>query len=1661
MHKKEKPIMNNGLKPNKVTVNIETMPYFSASLAKSKISPVIRVTLSLPENANSGKLAVSVVGKCAQNEFIRRTDFVKENLSFESFNFKNNSLINLDFDFDSFEYDYAFLNSIEEETMAEIYVLVSFGGTEYMAKSHVSLLPENMWQGLDGEPSVVCTFVNEDNTIREICKNICDGEKINYATSSKKAVMNVLKELYKRLKSCNIIYTRPVGYVASAKQTIRSPRELFSGTSILATPLEIALIFISCARYIGFDTSLLFVRGNKGEISPLCAVKLVKCDFSSAVCENTEKIKNLVDAGDMLVVDPSVFAAAQNTSFIMALEKDAEDFVRGISNLVCLVDIEKAKEACGEKKEDMYSSLNVKSAVANIYSSLVSSPIMQFLSGKARAEIEDIPLLIPNFDEVYNNENGIYKLLPLEFNVDLDDFACVDKNFSSIITSSSPKAFGHFSNSELLRIKERFSRFKEKISSDCNITTALRDEALYRTASLMAFGKNKKEPYFAFGYVKITDKLTELTSFAPICLVRASFKYENGSFFVSQKGSPIVNKVFIRNALKDSQLGYESFMKATMPTDRAEIFDMFENIRMALSETDDRHIYEIVREAHIINAEIDDYILWTSLARLSKKISQSDNAKLVFGEKKQGENINYSYVPSKPLYSKATKAVCNDSSVATLGAFTAQKEDVFRASAARSITDGKSMLVVTDDEEMSQYIYGLLQDDGMENMAYVVDCNTNSGDIALKISENLKLNKDNEKSGVGFISPELSEINSTLCDYTERINKRHSMGLSLREATSAYLGASCSALEYDNIPINESILEYADEAKLDAIFERVGELIKISTSLCKKSGLEAHTPLKEHPLFKTAPNGDLDDETKEQIKQAIENALPIISEYRDVFLDVNEILGFDESEINSPYKLEKLNDLYKLVLTSRDVDIPEKFVESDIEDFSKSKRFENENKKRMEAIEFKLNFFDGEIFEDVETLLRGDEYGSDDEKGFLKKFIHKKNGQETLLQYVKPEKKSEFQQHKVEEIFRLLYEYKSCVVALKKTSENATSYGDSTASLAKVSERASYFVTEIASGTSHTKKILSNVFRLISVIPVDSNLARRITVTRAKMAELYSGENSLFSLLSKTLGIDFDNLVFDGGILGFDGLSRFLSDIASKLHLTQIWSLWLQRSLEAREYVPGFVKYLEEEGATGNIDRILAKSLLFPVAKQIKQSSFDKFSSEKLGKAKDKYISVLTRACEISAQNAIESYKNCAKHLAETNVINDEDYANVSVCEMLSSKDISLVQKALPIIIIDKNTLPFAIPQEAMFDTVAVFDNKDNGFSMLPALSFGKRCMLFNMSRYEKSSLCSLISQNIPTYDVCEISSDKDNLLFSWLNEYAFSGKYALVNPDGKSTTELVRMNGTFERTTGRTNKTECELAIVKAANLLQDGEKCVVISAFTKEQCTLLQSQIYVLSKKNKTLSEALEGGRISVCTPDRLYMKKYDMLVVCACFASDKESRIGWDFGSCAIAKDEIIPEAYIALADRKTEKTYILTSLNAKDSRLIRRTGKSAFVFNSFCEILSDGRLSCRMRQKTDEDENSILKKVLCCIEYKNPKVILCEGKDPIPFALKSSSDGGAYVLFDNESDVSMHDELLVKNSLEKNGFAVTTVSGFSLVGDALDETLCGLVGERENI
>ena len=175
-----------------------------------------------------------------------------------------------------------------------------------------------------------------------------------------------------------------------------------------------------------------------------------------------------------------------------------------------------------------------------------------------------------------------------------------------------------------------------------------------------------------------------------------------------------------------------------------------------------------------------------------------------------------------------------------------------------------------------------------------------------------------------------------------------------------------------------------------------------------------------------------------------------------------------------------------------------------------------------------------------------------------------------------------------------------------------------------------------------------------------------------------------------------------------------------------------------------------------------------------------------------------------------------------------------------------------------------------MFDNVVCLDNKDNGYSMLPAIGYGRRNAIINMSKSSVSKMVLAMSRKVEALNVCTFTDNKEPYTFTWLNSVLFGEKNSIVKPFDKSGIELVRMNGIFDRTTGRINKTEAEQTLTKSAELCVDKSKFVAITAFTKEQCTTIEKMLHIVKKKNRILRDAVAENRVCVCTPDRLYMKK-----------------------------------------------------------------------------------------------------------------------------------------------------------------------------------------------
>ncbi len=1634
--------MNNGAKSSKINIKVQSLAYYSASMSYFGMSPVMRVEVSGFAKNTNVNVGISIVGKTDNGEFIHRCDFANVCINPDNYNLKTPGECVFDFDYDSFSINNAYLDSIQSEIMGQVYVLVNIDGKEYCQDVHIRLLPSDVWQGLDAEPSTIRAFMDtECQSVKKIVQSIPEQFYADYCTGTYRSFKAGIEEIYKAIKMCNIIYSRPSFYSAASMQKVKKPDELFASASILATPVELALLFCACAQNCGYDTSLLFVSGASGVVRVACGVYLVKDAMDKVLTEDAESIKQKVEYSELLVVEPSVFATAQNTSFSLACSTFKSQLCSGEVTLECMINMpcQKDKQVC---------SPDAKKNLAGIYSMLMNRPVMKMLSGNDADRFVRIPLLTAEFDRFYNSGEDFIKLCPLEYNVNLLDFASLDKDFSSVITA---KNYGQkFSTSEKEACFARFESFKQKITRDDGVVTSLGEEKLYDAACKLTYCKGKEKPYAVFGFVRIKDKLTDLVSFAPICLVELEMKSENASFSFRQNSKPVVNKLFIRNAMKNAGLGYDSFMKATMPTDKKEIFDMFENIRSALCETDDRYSYEIIREIHLIGCDMTDFNLWCDIALERREILSSSAGLCALGLKYDKEYLknNNTYPVSKCFYNQLC-AVRTDSDMVISGPYSQPKLDTLSSITARQITEGKTTLVVTDSKQQSELIKENLVSSGMQDAVLAIDSFTKTQDVCKEISQLLEKYSAVSENNVALYPQDLALIENRLEEYTTNINKKHSLGMSLQEAVCFYFEALNQAKDVPELPIDESVLEDCDQNTLDKLFDCAGNIVTKAHKLCKLSQMNQHLPISSHALFDTDPEERLSLNQCEQIKELVAKALPVLSEFRDIFYDVSNIIGIDQNQVKTIESAFALNELYKLVLSAREAQIPEDFFKTDIDTFSNSINGITAVKKRMKALEFKLGFFSHEIFEDILSILPGNEY-EDEEKGFFKKFRQKKSGYDTLLQYVDNENRAAFQQRKLEDVYKLLYEYKACVQSIQN-SENKDS-DENTANLAHIAANAGELIDAICGhNRTERQKRLSGVFKLITIIPVDASLARNMTITRARFAELYSGENSVFSQIENLLGMELSKLEFDNGVFAFDGLSEYLKNIVEKLDCMDAWKDWLEFSSQAKLVLPSFVEYVEKHGTSNNAENIFAKSIMLPVVKKIRKDFLPKAKDEQIFAAKEKYISLFERACELAKYNLEISYSQSARHCAKTN--STQSVSNIehgSIKELLE-KEKTLVSKIKPVIIVTLDNLTTLISKEYDFDNVVILDNSQNGFACLPCFAFAKRAIVCNMSANSQSTLLKQLCKNgVRQFNVGTIYGQTNNSFSAFVNSFLFNENNVYYNTQQGANVEIIRMNGIFDRKGNRINKTEAELVISKTTELLNLSPKTTVaVTAFTLPQCEYIEKLAHSMCKKNAVLSHAINEGKVVFSTPDRLYLKEYDCIVVSTCFGLDKDVKAGWDFGFADCVGKANLADAYVSISDKNFEKMYLITSLNEKTSRLLSRTGKNAYAFNSICELLTDGRIPFKMDKSYDIDTDSFVQGLMNAIGCGVSKMSVCQGKNAFGATLFKVDDIKRLAVFvDNDKNTNMHDELILKSIISSKGFETMTLSPVSFADEHID-------------
>ncbi|MCR5353918.1 MAG: hypothetical protein K6D98_06400, partial [Clostridiales bacterium] len=1111
----------SNIKPN---IYIETSGIYSMACALSEICPVDAVIISdLP----SGKFNLSVALSC---EYKGKTVFSYDEKTFYDietllFAKKDNHSLLIRFDYKDFDINYDFLKSTDSSTNCAVKAVIKVDGTEYFADSAISVLPKNVWNGTEIHPETLCAFCMPDS---KFIKAITENVKPSGRFPAYETVVENVRNIVKNMRSRNVICAKRESYSPEKKQTVNvSDVSLLDGT-VVCTPLELAVIFVSCMERFLLPGEIVFVKNTAGITNVFCGVRFYS-ENATAVSESKTKILSEMANNEILLFDPAILSSAQNIDVMLAKEAVYNYISRPETEIMLSLDVLACRKS-GVKNAHAVKPLDVgkikftsaREALGDVYVGLENTKEFKLLEGDYLSF--DVLPVIGKYETLcgIGENEGIF-VHPLEINEKIDVYSGLADGFCSFALKDVKKIA--YNKAELASVTEKYNYFRNRISNNNYVTCALYENPFHNKISKMTFaaGKNYRT-YVVCGFVRATKKDSGETRFIPLCFVKAELELEGSYKLKITDKEPIMNPLLL-SYISSGEVDASAVKNAYDAASYVErlILKNKPSLEKNFSKT------EVVREAALVNADFSPVYLWRNIKAYGKKYLNSglvnaylSGKTLAKYEEPAREYVFSHYVDNlleEKLLSFDSLVVSGDGDVSSKIAIVSDK-------IAYNAFAGKKTLLVSSDEGFVSETENNLKELGLSALVLKPE-STSSEEIVSRMREKIdEVGREYTLNRLRKIPDDYKSTKKALSDYSDSvISSANEFGMSLSDAAESYIGAN-TGIE------NEAVLEtdkkaFEGENALNDMFGIAEELIVEAEKALKDAGLEKYEPVSRHPLFAVRKNVKT-DERLEKGFDVIDKIISILSDYRESFLEIEDEINIGISEIKTQKALMALNELYKTVISARELDIPSGFTENDISVFADNSENLAKAKDRLENIEFQLRFMNKEIFEDVDILLSDFSYNDGHNENFIKKYLIKKNNKDVLLQYVSPENRPEFNQHGIEGVYRLLSEYRKIRLSLDGY-KNKVEYSENNVKLANFIKNVETELKNIypdASGEFINKKT-RKIFDFIEKVAKKPSVSKSLTYARASLTEVFSENDCLIKVLSETLNVDFEDFVFD------------------------------------------------------------------------------------------------------------------------------------------------------------------------------------------------------------------------------------------------------------------------------------------------------------------------------------------------------------------------------------------------------------------------------------------------------------------------------------------------------------------------------------------------------
>ncbi len=1412
---------------NNISVNITASRFYSYAAMCAHLAPVLSVSIHGLSQSERHSISVNIYGIGKSGFFIEKTNITSRHYYTSEHCFDGSGRIIFDLSRESLNFKRGFFENLKTPCPGNIYAEVIVDGKKHLAQSSLELLPKNVFSP-DSPPDLLAYCIYPCSKYTRKTAGSCDKN---------------LRRLYSAIKSCGFIYSVKTYDYTFDNIELKLADSLTEQNAKIASPLEMAIFFASCAVSAGLYPVICAVK-NGAATKFLCGAAKDRI-LDRPLCDSHSEFCALIRSGKVSVFDVSSLFTGHNIDFDDACRSACAELIA--SDLIFACDIVGAIKdrqypmslsECDEKMtRELIDSLrqNGKSGrlsisdYAEMLSGVEDTPLLSFVP-----DISDdmqIPVCLSSIeaaDALARSAKPIF-LASVSGKIDIQAIAPLSSGISSMIAKPNHYDINIAERQDILAGINNFTRLLSEKESSFEIGCLSDAESLEDKCRNLSLADNV---YLACGFLQMNGNYAPLALF-PIGVRKGSVEIKESVPYANRL---LAEYIFSKKLTKGFLEVYG------LPSGSAtNIISYFEKLASEIVAHGYAGVCRVVKECFIASFPVSDTRLSFALVENYDKLAKDPlTDALVSGTMTDSpllqDSITNIYKSRIYQLEKTSPALCDghlrvlsasaDNDILLVGQNGCGITDTVFSVACENLRCGKKTLILCPrGTGLPNSLKNKFEKSNLLSPVLTLTSDKNiKSEISKKLKEftRLEANTVPDKSADDFAA-----LKEKLDSHFTSKSKKYPFGFSFYELAREFekLGEYLSDDELEALVLPENL--YLP----DITGEDFEKLIKKSTALCKRaSELSGSSPVCSHPLFDSKlTDGSIN---LAEFARLYERAHHASKELSLLCEGVVASSGVSHADLRSLSCLYAFISLVLTVMTEYDCEISKELLHSDIYAVSK-------NLETLRALSDRISSGESELEAEFEK----------EAVAVCDKFPVYWNGQETDF----------------DKLFGITSFIKAADLLAKKIF-----------------------------GTDADKRadLLSHFYDIYSYC--EENKEEIIKITECYEA-LFDDKHGSAVLLAAMLMADIYSVNFADGILSAGGLAKLLSgwnENISKLPLAASYNIAANECRSAGLFA--FVNHIEKEGCSRATEYIFTRSLLFLACNQIKfsdktQLSYSQYGRDRLDFADaQKKISVaslseLTGAYITACLNYINS------NMQKTNAFSDSLSDPSLGSHQLLSRHCDIVTNLFPIIVAEPE---YACCLDGFSNLVVLGGEVLPAESVLPVLPCAKHKII--CTQYvplSGNSIASAVSRTgICTVSLYDVAYKFDGRIRNYFDKKSYSVPFL-----GACNMRHLKPPVSSYSKDSRTNVLEAQSIGLELLRLYEENavSGTVGIATLTKAQKYACLDVLATLCEKSVAIKEAVASGSLAVFYTGGFSPNSYDTCYISTVYGKDESGNVCCDFG------------------------------------------------------------------------------------------------------------------------------------------------------------------------